>query len=129
MVDIKDNSLKSVFNYTCQGESDESTKFHLKHLNRPVKDVCKTQGVRIAFNQDTDFQYLENNNAMYTDFPVSYSILFGSYPYEILTSFFTSHNLTPTWQDANYTWGSWDEETGLWTGAVGLVSRTGLLEF
>ena len=78
----------------------------------------------MAFNQDPGvFEVdVENTNTMVT-YPVWWSMLEGAYPNEILSSFFTSHHLTPTWQDANYTWGWFDEETGLWTGAVGLVSR------
>ena len=44
------------------------------------------------------------------------------YPHEVLTSFFTFQNLTPIWQDNNYNWGWFNEETGLWTGAVAMVS-------
>ena len=41
---------------------------------------------------------------------------------EVLISFFSSQNLTPVWKNANFTWGWFDAETGLWTGACALVS-------
>ena len=41
--------------------------------------------------------------------------------YEILKSFFSKFNIKPTWINCNYTWGSFDDKTGHWTGAVGQV--------
>ena len=41
---------------------------------------------------------------------------------DVLITFFSSQNLTPVWKNANETYGRFDEETGRWTGAVGLVS-------
>ena len=118
--------LRTIFQFTCQGESDKSSKLLLREVqvNRPVTEVCRDSVVRMAFNQNKGvFEIdVENNNTM-VSYPVVDTLKNGAYANDILSSFFTSHHLTPTWQDANGTFGWFDEETGLWTGAVGLVSR------
>ena len=147
------NVTAQIFNFTCQGESDKSTKLMLKHgkVNRPLAAVCSntTRGIRMAFNNriDMDLYNLYNESYMvaynmhndYISYNESYSTIYnmvawnmiydynwpgGVYPYEILSSFFTLHNLSPTWQDVNGTSGWFNNKTGLWNGAVALVSST-----
>ena len=79
----------------------------------------------MAFNQwKGQFEVdMESGNMVKFDQNAYYMIDFlHPYPDEILSSFFTSQNLTPIWQDNNYNWGWFNEETGLWTGAVAMVS-------
>ena len=45
------------------------------------------------------------------------------YDWEILGSFFSTHDIVPVWTDCHSTWGWYDEESGKWTGAVGTVRR------
>ena len=49
--------------------------------------------------------------------------LFSYMPYdwEVLSKFFSFHNIEQNWLDCNYTYGSNDEELGGWTGCVGKV--------
>ena len=42
--------------------------------------------------------------------------------YEILEIFFENNKIVPKWINCNYTWGTYDYETGKWTGAVGQVN-------
>ena len=54
--------------------------------------------------------------------------LVGAYDYiseddEVLSMFLIkNYNIIINWIDANYTWGWLDDETGMWTGAVGKVN-------
>ena len=76
----------------------------------------------MAFNQwKGQFEVDMESGNMVKYVPSAYN-LHRHFPYEILTSFFASQNLTPIWQDNNYNWGWFNEETGLWTGAVAMVS-------
>ena len=76
------------------------------------KEMCGRKIVRMAYNQDPGFFELDQDMNV---------VKIEKY-HDVLISFFSSQNLTPVWQNANYTWGSFDEETRRWTGAVGLVS-------
>ena len=103
--------------------SDKSRKMLLKNgtVNRAVGEVCtESQQVRVAFNQYPNVFEIKNNQM------VEYAAYPGAWTYEVLSSFFTYHKLTPTWLDCNGNWGQLDTVTGLWTGAVALVSRKSL---
>ena len=41
--------------------------------------------------------------------------------WEVLSKFFSTHNLEPNWLDCNYTWGWYDEDLEEWTGCMGKV--------
>ena len=43
------------------------------------------------------------------------------YDWEVLTKFFSIHNIEPNWLYCNYRFGHYDEELGGWTGCVGKV--------
>ena len=76
------------------------------------KEMCGRKIVRMAYN------HWDDNFELDKDMKV---VKFWRH-HDVLISFFSSQNLTPVWENANYTWGWFDEETGRWTGAVGLVS-------
>ena len=125
--DTPHNLSRTIFTFTCYGEAgSQSTKMLLRfgQLNRTVGDLCQPT-VRIAYNNVEHIFEVRNNNMHTTT--VDWSIwnilnMNGIYDDELLTSFFSSQNLTPIWQNANGNWGSFDEVTERWTGAVGLVS-------
>ena len=91
------NSLRSRvtdFQYFCQGE-DQSSKLQLRKgkVNKQVGEVCTssaTRQVRIAFRQDPGSIVVDMDT----------NTIVGSHG-EILTSFLLSHNLIPTWLDAD----------------------------
>ena len=50
------------------------------------------------------------------------------YDFEILETFFENRNINfINWINNNFTWGSYDNETGRWTGAVGKVEMNTFL--
>ena len=117
---------KTIFSYTCQGYADSNpSKLIMRKgkVNKPAREVCQPI-IRMAFNQwEGLFEVDMESGNMVKYVPSAYVYdLHYPYPYEILTSFFASQNLTPIWQDNNYNWGWFNEETGLWTGAVAMVS-------
>ena len=78
----------------------------------------------MAFNRQPRFFDLDTS----TTYNMEKLPRFADYPYfpqihEILSPFFRSHNLIPTWHDADDARGSVNKETGLWTGVLGLVSE------
>ena len=95
--------------------------YNVKHVKAFVKDgrvhtnkeLCVRKIVRMAYNhEDGQFEVDKDGKVVKTE----------SRSTEVLISFFPSQNLTPVWENANYTWGWFDEETGRWTGACALVS-------
>ena len=93
-------------------------------------DLCQERfAINLAYNQDTWYFEVENNSMV--DLREKYGHLHGDlvgfYSYlseddEILLKFFLNHNIIINWIDCNYTWGWFDDETGKWTGAIGLVN-------
>ena len=92
------------------------------YVNKPVVDVCTApREVRIAFKQNPGWFEVdtETNTMVETEYPDN---LNGhGRDGEILSPFLHSHNLIPTWLDAK-SGGRFDEDSGLWTGVIGLVS-------
>ena len=77
------------------------------------KQMCEIKIIRMAYNQYDGVFELDKDMKVVKITRLN----------EVLISFFSSQNLTPVWENANYTWGWFDKETGRWTGAVGLVSQ------
>jgi hypothetical protein len=123
----KDHSIDPIFNFTCYGESDESSKLLLKRgrVNMPLGTVCPHKTIIMAYNNIRYYFEVKENRMV--EYPQWWSARYAyAYPYEVLSSFFTSQNLTPIWQHAKGYYGTFNPETGLWNGIVALVSRTSL---
>ena len=98
-----------------------TTKDHLQY-----KDLCKEEHqVRIAYNNEVDWFEIDNITNSMVEYPHWKSVIeeagYLSYEFEMFESFFLKHNIKPSWINCNYTWGWFDNETDLWTGAVGQV--------
>ena len=123
----KDKSPNTIFHFQCQGNSSNSHKLLLTadgRVNRPMKEVCaEKREVRIAYNQYPGIFEVDN----VTNTMVEYSLSDKSshdwaYEWEILSSFLQTYNLSPVFYWCNDTWGWFDEDTGLWNGAVAMVN-------
>ena len=95
-------SPNTIFNFLCPGNSSQSHTlllFEDGHVNKEITEVCKDKIVRVAFNQDPAiFEVNKETNAM-IEYPVLPS---RSRVWEILSSFFTKHKLTPIFYDCNF---------------------------
>ena len=104
-----------MINIFCLEESD------IRHVKAFVKDgkvstnkeMCRRKIVRMAYNHEVGSFELDEDG----------KVKKITRQNDALISFFSSQNLTPVWENANYTWGWFDEETGRWNGAVALVSQ------
>ena len=123
--DTKIDLSRTLFTFTCQGEADsQPTKLLLRDgkVNRPAG--CQPV-VRMAYINGWDVFALDNitgNMAEYRQIWELWQSQGIPYDYEILASFFSWYNIHAIWYNNNYTWGWFDEDTGMWTGAVGMVS-------
>ena len=110
----KENSINPIFDFICEGDPDHqqwNLILRKGKVNRQTKEICPNKIIRMAYNQEDGFFEVDKNGKVV-------KITTSS---EVLISFFASQKLIPSWTNANFTWGWLDEETGLWTGACGLV--------
>ena len=117
------------FEYFCQGES-HSSKLILRQekVNKQVGYVCSNpREVRMAYTQYESYRrQFELDTETNTMLEYPYSPWLHTPYHEMLSPFFSSHNLIPTWIDASgegtdqsRRTKSWDD---VWTGKIGLVS-------
>ena len=82
--------------------------------------------VNIGYNNHKKYMWVENNRL--TSIPPQ-KFIHGDGPkmsqtWEVLSKFFSHHNIEPNWLDCNYSSGWYDEELGGTTGCVGKVWGT-----
>ena len=93
---------------------------------KSYKDICSGEKkiVNIGFNNDENYMIVENKTLVmgipkqkyiYADWPQL------SEDWEVLSTFFSIHNIEPNWLDCGFSWGWYDEELGGWTGCMGKV--------
>ena len=98
---------------------------------KSFKKICsgEPKKVNLGFNNDGTSENIiikvENNSLVHIPRVLEYYIQ-GKYSrmayfWEILSKFFSIHNIDPIWLDCDYDWGWYDEELGSWTGCMGKV--------
>ena len=96
--------------------------------NIRYQDVCTDINiVNIAYaysdevvnNSMVEWKLLAHKSG-HGDFVGVYSMI--SYYYEIFYPFFETYNIIANWTDCNYTWGTYNNETGKYNGVVGQVN-------
>ena len=96
--------------------------------NSGFGEVCREKHVVVAYNNEWRVFEVSNitgemvTTGLYSVNPV---VAYWSIPYEweIQAAFFKYNNITPHWINCNYTWGTLNDTTGQWSGAVGLIQR------
>ena len=93
--------------------------------NLDFDDVCNQKNVFVAYNNEHPYFEVSNITGEMVKYQVqpyvSQSIV--AHEWEIQAAFFKYNNIIPHWLNCNYTWGSLNETTGQWSGAVGLIQR------
>ena len=95
--------------------------------NLGFDDVCKRKHAYIAYNNELfdDVFEVSNITGEMVKTPVHpvADLEIIAHEWEIQAGFFATNNIEPHWFNANYTWGSLNETTGQWSGAVGMIQR------
>ena len=100
---------------------------------KSFKEICggEKKKVNLGYWGDWDGFIVENNSMVHIplreDFPEQN--IYGKssampFNWEVLSKFFSHHNIEPNWLDCNYTYGHYDEDLGGWTGCMGQVWGT-----
>ena len=90
-------------------------------------DICGPKIVNLAYNNEPKEFILDETvqppqmvkKAPYMKKGIKNNI---SWDWEILDLYFKNYNVEPLWMFCNYTWGTINHTTGLWSGAMGRVS-------
>ena len=76
---------------------------------------------------DQEWLFLRVENNTLENYPFEHERKEGysyiAFPAEHVNSFLQSHDIVPTYIDANFAYGYYDESTGNWTGMMGHVRR------
>ena len=96
-----------------------------RNINGKFDEICEepSHNVRIAYNNEPPYFELGTDGKMvqHKKYKVKGTQSYISSEYDILASFFENYKIIPTWINCHFTWGTFDKETGHWTGAVGKV--------
>ena len=91
-------------------------------------EVCKEKHAIVAYNNDHEFFEILKGEMVTSGwtYGVQPFVKYGrpvAWEWEIQAAFFKSNNITPHWIYCNYDWGTLNETTGQWSGAVGQIQR------
>ena len=93
---------------------------------KSYKEICsgEPKKVNLGYNNDDLLLRVKNNTLM--QYPALGYFLYGerskmSQEWEVLSKFFSIHNIEPNWLNCHFTWGWYDEDLGGWTGCMGKV--------
>ena len=97
---------------------------------KSYKEICsgEPKKVNLGYNNDPGILEVENNTLVHIS-RKPHDYIYGAssvmpYDFEILSMFFSSHNIEPNWLDCGYSWGWYDEDLGGWTGCMGKVRES-----
>ena len=93
--------------------------------NLGFDDVCTEKHAYIAYNNEPWVFEVSNITGEMVEYPVEPYVSYTpvAWQWETQAAFFKYNNITPLWFNCNYTWGSLNETTGQWSGAVGMIQR------
>ena len=95
------------------------------NINLGFDDVCMEKQVYVAHNNDYLAFEVSNITGEMVKYPVKpyMGYINVALEWEVQAKFFEFYNLKPQWFDADFTWGTLNETTGQWSGAVGMIQR------
>ena len=119
-----------IFNFVCPGNAmsvshEEILLLKIGKRNFGFDNICKEKHVYIAYNNEYPHFVVNNITGEMVRYPVRPYVRYYTIAqeWEIQAAFFYYNDITPHWINANYSWGWFDNTTGQWTGAVGLIER------
>ena len=92
---------------------------------RSYKEICGGERKTITLGYNNWYGILKVENKTLLPYPKK-SFIFGeepsmSHPWEVLSKFFSLHNVKPNWLHCGQRWGWYDKNQGAWTGCMGKV--------
>ena len=134
-IPLQKSSQSFVTKIKCQVNSNTTHDVLIsKEVNwKSSKEICngEPRKVNLGYVNEKDehdpFEIQNNSLVHFPREPKNY--MYGHSPemalnWEVLSMFFSIHNIEPNWLDCNYTYGWYDDELGGWTGCMGKVWGT-----
>ena len=127
-IPLQKSSQSFVTKIKCQVNSNTTHDVLIsKEVNwKNYKEICngEPKKVNLGYNNDPKVSVVKNNTQLQQ--PQRGDHLYGeltafSYDWEVLSKFFSIHNIKPNWLDCKMSWGYYDEDLGEWTGCMGKV--------
>ena len=93
--------------------------------NLGFDDICKEKHAFVAYNNDPGYFEVSNITGEMVRYLVEPVVGYTTvaHEWESQAAFFKYNNITPHWFNCNFTWGTLNETTGHWSGAVGMIQR------
>ena len=93
---------------------------------KSYKEICSGEPKKVNLGYNNDFNILKVENNTLMPYPsIETYLVHGEYSslpdWEVLSKFFSIHNIEPNWLNCNYVAGWYDEDLGGWTGCFGKV--------
>ena len=114
-----------MFNMKCQVTSDTTRKVMISREVKVAsyKEICggEKKRVHLGYNNDPTILTVENNKLIEEPPKRLLKNSYVSRVWEVLAKFFLIHNIDPIWHNCHFSWGSYDEEQGAWSGCMGKV--------
>ena len=118
----------------CQVTSDTTHKVMISREMKVAsyKEICGEEKIKvyIGYNNQRNILKVEDNKIQKYPFGGKRAIK-GTESriirdWDILGTFFSIHNIEPTWLNCHMSWGGYSKEKGAWTGCMGKVGRDNL---
>ena len=119
-----------VFKMRCQVTSVTTHKALIsKEIDyKSYREICsgERKKINLGFNSDPYVGFIVKNSSLVQIPRKPENFMFRKYSqmaygWEILTTFFSIHNIEPNWQNCYMSWGWYSPELGGWTGCIGKV--------
>ena len=93
--------------------------------NLGFDDICVEKQVFAAYNRVRYIFEVSNITGEMVRYPVEPVVSYFNvaHEWETQAAFFKYNNIKPQWFNAFFNWGSLNETTGQWSGAVGMIQR------
>ena len=126
------SSKSVVFKMKCRVTSDTSHEVLLSKeiIYKSYKEICIGEPKKVNFGYwgNVHLFKVENNSLVHilkelVDYQHG-ERTHMALDWEVLSKFFSTHNIEPNWLDCNYTTGWYDEELEEWNGCMGKVWET-----
>ena len=112
----------------CQVNSKSSNYVLISKISyKSYKEICSGEPKKVNLGHlgNWDGMKVENNSMVHIPKKLKHNIheKYSAMPYdwEVLSKFFSLHNIVPNWLHCNYIAGHYNDTLGGWTGCMGQV--------
>ena len=116
----------------CQVTSDTTRKVMISREMKVAsyKEICGGEKIKVYIGYNNQHELLNVTDNEIQKYPPKREMKDNGprimRDWDILGTFFSIHNIEPTWLNCHRSWGGYSKELGAWTGCMGKVGRDNL---